>query len=68
MGLTFIDSFQTLSFLDIDLEVGDANRWLHVLKELIEAIPVVAGCAGLGRPSTLLSALLLWYHLVLRTT
>lgn len=41
--MKFADSFQTLSFLDTDPEGGDADRRLHVLKELIEAIPVLAG-------------------------
>ena len=57
--MTFIDSFQTLSFLDTDLDAGDADRRVHALKELLEAIPIPAGRAGLGRPHTLLGALLM---------
>ena len=48
MSMTFIHSFQTLSFPDTDLEAGDVHRTLHVLKELIKTLLLVTTATDMG--------------------
>lgn len=45
--MPFTHPFHTHSFPDTDLEVGGADRTLHVLKELMKVILLVSAAADL---------------------